>query len=139
MTNSIPQRVKATVAVAHRSIWEGRLAVAKLPRLAANLADPGGELGMRLEAGTDAAGAPQLRGRITGELGLVCQRCMKPFLWSLQTEVHLRLVKSEAEEKRLLYECEPWLVEDDSLQLQTVVEEEVLLALPIAPRCSNCD
>jgi uncharacterized protein len=50
----------------------------------------------------------------------------------------LRLVGSEAEERRLLRECEPYLVEDDVLPLQEIVEEEALLALPIAPRCPAC-
>jgi uncharacterized protein len=47
-------------------------------------------------------------------------------------------VHSEAEERRLLHDCEPLLVEDDTVPLHEVVEEEVLLAIPIAPRCSTC-
>jgi len=138
MKDGIPLRVKASAAVSRGSVWQGPLAVAKLPRLAASLAERDGELSVQLEAGLDGTGKPQLRGRICGELALTCQRCMKPFRWPLQVELDLRLVTSEAEEKRLLHECEPLLVEDDTLPLQTLVEEEVLLALPIAPRCPDC-
>ncbi|MDR3417996.1 MAG: YceD family protein [Nevskia sp.] len=138
MKDGIPLRVKASAAVTRGSAWQGSIPVAKLPRLAASLADREGELAVQLQAGRDEAGAAQLRGRISGGLGLVCQSCMKAFRWPLEIELELRLVGSEAEEKRLLHECEPWVAEDDSLQLHAVVEEEALLALPLAPRCPDC-
>jgi len=138
MKDGIPQRVKASASVTRGSAWNGAIPIARLPRLAAALTSSDGELRVELQAGRDAAGAATLKGRIGGELGLVCQSCMKPYAWALQTELALRLVGSEAEEKRLLHECEPLLVEDDTLQLHTLVEEEALLALPIAPRCDAC-
>ena len=139
MKDGIPQRVKASAAVTRGSAWHGAIPIARLPRLAAALTGPEGELQAELQAGRDAAGQATLSGRISGELGLVCQGCMKPFSWPLRTQLNLRLVGSEAEEKRLLHECEPLLVEDDSLPLHSLVEEEALLALPIAPRCTACD
>jgi uncharacterized protein len=139
MKDGIPQRVKASASVARGSAWQGSIPVAKLPRLAAALTDGEGTLEVRLEAGKDAAGASRLRGQVEGTLGLECQRCLQPFRWPLSLALDLRLVNSEAEEKRLLHEAEPLLVEDDSVPLHTVVEEEALLALPIAPRCPACE
>jgi uncharacterized protein len=138
MKDGIPLRVKASVAVTRGSTWSGAIPIAKLPRLAALLTGPDGELQVGLQAGRDAAGADTLKGAISGELGQVCQTCMKPFAWPLRAPLDLRLVHSEAEEKRLLHDCEPLLVEEDSLPLHSLVEEEVLLALPIAPRCAAC-
>jgi uncharacterized protein len=140
MKDGIPQRVKASASVARGSTWAGAIPIARLPRLAAALTGGEGELQVELQAARDeAARASTLRGRIGGSLGLVCQSCMKPFAWLLHTGLDLRLVSSEAEEKRLLHDCEPLLVEDDTLHLHTLVEEEALLALPIAPRCPGCD
>jgi uncharacterized protein len=140
MKDGIPQRVKASASVTRGSIWTGAIPIARLPRLAAALTGSEGELQAELHAfRDDTARASILKGTITGSLGLVCQNCMKPFAWPLHTELDLRLVHSEAEEKRLLHDCEPLLVEDDTLQLHTLVEEEALLALPIAPRCAECD
>lgn len=139
MKDGIPQRVKASASVTRGSTWSGTLPIGKLPRLAAALTGPDGELQVELQAARDdTARASTLKGRISGELGLVCQGCMKPFAWPLQTVLDLRLVTSEAEEKRLLHDCEPLLVEEDTLHLHALVEEEALLALPIAPRCSAC-
>ena len=138
MKDGIPLRVKASASVTRGSIWHGAVPVQRLQRLAAVLAGPAGELQVELQAGRNIAGHGVLGGKITGELPLACQNCMKTFSWPLETTLDLRLVHSEAEEKRLLNECEPLLVEDDTLQLQALVEEEALLALPIAPRCPEC-
>jgi uncharacterized protein len=48
-------------------------------------------------------------------------------------------VFSEAEERSALADAEPLLVEDDRLPLRQIVEEEVLLALPMLPRCESCE
>jgi uncharacterized protein len=138
MKDGIPLRVKASAAVTRGNTWSGAIPIAKLPRLAALLTGPEGDLQIELQAGRDAAGAASLKGGISGAPGLVCQTCMKPFAWPLQAQLDLRLVYSEAEEKRLLHDCEPLLVEEDTLHLHTLIEEEVLLALPIAPRCAAC-
>ncbi len=130
--DGIPQRVKVSAAVAHASTWQGSLPVARLPRLAAVLAASKGELAAVIAAGRDEAGGARLSGTVDGLLPLVCQACLKTFSWPLHLELELRLVFNEAEERRLLQECEPFLVEDDTLHLHDLVEEEVLLAIPMA-------
>jgi uncharacterized protein len=139
MKDGIPQRVKASASVARGSTWQGSIAVAKLSRLASALAGGEGALEVQLEAGRDAAGVARLKGHVEGFLGLQCQRCLQPFRWPLSLDLDLRLVSSEAEEKRVLHEADPLLVEDDSLPLHAIIEEEALLALPFAPRCPGCE
>jgi len=138
MKDGIPLRVKASAAVSHGSSWRGSIPIGKLSRLAALLTDSDGELQVQLTAERDTAGIPRLHGRIAGELGLLCQTCLTAFHWPLQVGLDLRLVYSEAEEQRLLRECEPLLVADDTLPLHELVEEEAILAVPIAPRCTKC-
>lgn len=138
MKDGIPLRVKASASVARGSIWRGAIPIAALRRLAALLTDSAGELRVELEAGREANGAGTLHGSIAGELGLNCQSCTRDFRWPLQAALDLRLVNSEAEERRVLHECEPLLVVEDTLHLHDLVEEEALLAIPIAPRCASC-
>jgi uncharacterized protein len=138
MKEGIPQRVKASAAVAHGSTWQGTMPIARFSRLAASLKDKAGELAVNLAAGRDGSGAAHLKGHIEGELALECQRCLQGFRWPLRVDLDLRLVESESEERRLLHEAEPLLVEDDSLPLHAVIEEEALLALPFSPRCPDC-
>ena len=136
---SIPQRVKASQAVARHEAFSGSLPVSKLPRLAASLAEPGSQLQVELQATRDEEGQDWLHGEIRGRLPLTCQRGLHAFDWDCDVALSLALVGSEAEEQRMLKDCEPYLVEDDVLPLQEVVEDEVLLALPMTPRCGDPD
>jgi uncharacterized protein len=139
MPAGLPLYVAATTAVARRAGFEAALPVARLQRLADCLADSAGELEVRLQAGADSCGAPRLSGSVSGELHLLCQRCLRRFEQRFEVAVNLRLVHSDAEEARLMHDCEPYRVVDDRLPLHEIVEDEVMLALPLAPRCGRTD
>lgn len=135
---SIPQHVSAARAIAGRQRFAGQLVVKQLPRLAIEVADTGGRLEIELEAGKEG-GESWLRGAIRGDLMLTCQRGLHPFGWTCDVKLVLRLVTTEAEEERLLKDFEPYLIRDDRLPLRELVEDEVLLALPMMPRCDDPD
>ena len=137
--DGIPLRVKASQAVTRREAFTGSLALAKLPRLAATLAEPTGELHVELQAMRDDEGQDWLHGEIRGRVPLTCQRGLHAFDWNCDVALSLALVGSEAEEQKLLKDAESYLVEDDELPLRDLVEEEVLLALPMTPRCEDPD
>lgn len=133
---SIPQRVSASNALERGERFAGDLDSGMLPRL--------GELApasMRadLSLRVDAARRNWLEGRIVGRLRLTCQKCMEPFSWKLDTSLAVVLAASEDEEASLMADCDPVLVSDDRLMLYEIVEDEVLLALPMMPRCPACE
>lgn len=133
----IPAQVLASKALKRRETYVGVLAFGQMPRLTALLADAAGELRAELYAERDDEGAGWLRGQISGVLPLTCQRGLHAFDWMCNVPLSLRLVFSEAEEEQLLKLCEPYLVRDDQLPLREVVEDEVLLSLPIVARCED--
>ena len=135
--DGIPLRVKASQAVARHEAFAGSVPLAKLPRLAATLADATGALQVELQATRDDEGQDWLHGEIRGHLPLTCQRGLHAFDWHCDVALSLCLVETEAEEEKLLKECESYLVQDDELPLRDLVEEEVLLALPMMPRCED--
>lgn len=136
---SIPQYATASRAVAGRQRFQGSVPLAQLKRLAPQLADAAGALEVDLEAGKDEQGHPSLRGTIRGDLNLMCQRGLHPFPWRCDLAPSLALVASDADEKKALASGEPYLVENDRLPLRDLVEDEVLLALPMMPRCDDPD
>lgn len=136
-TMSIPQFVKASLAVAGSESFVGRLSLHSLPRLREALGGLDAELDVDLRAYRDAT-ADWLAGSIAGELQLLCCRCLEPYAWQLQAETRLRLVGSESEEQQLLQDFDPYWVQDDRLQLHRIVEDEALLALPMMGRCPVC-
>ena len=137
--DGIPLRVKASQAVLRHEAFAGSVPLAKLPRLAASLAQSSGTLQVELQATRDDEGQEWLHGEIRGRLPLTCQRGLHAFDWDCDVALSLALVESEAEEEKLLKECESYLVQDDELPLRDLVEEEVLLALPMMPRCDDPD
>jgi len=137
--DGIPLRVKASQAALRHAAFTGSVPLAKLPRLSASLAETSGTLQVELQATRDGEGQDWLHGEIRGRLPLTCQRGLHAFDWDCDVALSLALVESESEEAKLLKETESYLVEDDELPLRDLVEEEVLLALPIVPRCDDLD
>lgn len=135
----LPLHAKVSSALTREASYEGLLPIARLERLCAVTTDAEGDLSVELQLRRDRTRVPKLEGRVRGRLPVVCQRCLRPFLWPLDAAIDLRLVFNEEEESRVLKDAEPLLIEDDQVQFHAVVEEEVLLALPYAPRCERDD
>ena len=87
----------------------------------------------------EQAAGDWLWGHSRGELTLDCSSCEQAFGWPLKLSHRLRLVRTESEEKRHLSESEPYLVEDDHIDIHPLLEDEILLALPMIARCGTCD
>ncbi len=70
---------------------------------------------------------------------LTCQRCLQPFEVPLALERRLRFVRGEAEAEALDADSEDdVLALSRSLDLRELIEDELLLALPIVPRHEVC-
>lgn len=133
----LPATVVASRAVARQESYSGRIPLEKLVRLRPLLEDAGGELQVEIEISRDGEGAGWIKGRVTGALQLICQRGLHPYAWPCDLALSLRLVDSESEEEQVLEHQDPYLVHDDSLPLLDLVEDEVLLSMPMLPRCED--
>ncbi|PTU33207.1 YceD family protein [Stenotrophobium rhamnosiphilum] len=134
----IPQKIRVSTAVNRREHYVGELALSTLPKLSGLLADDASVMQVDLLA-CKIIGLPALTGVVEGPLKLECSRCNKPYQLGLRHELDLRLVSSEEEEQRLMQDCEPYWVQDDELALRDLLEDELLLALPMLPRCDSCE
>ena len=118
----------------------GRVPVAALERLAETLADTAGELEWSLNGGRDGRGRPQLVLTVSGGLRLTCQRCLKPLEFELDAESSLLLIKPGVELPADEEDEAPDAIEASETQdVLALVEDEALLALPIAPRHDRCE
>jgi uncharacterized protein len=63
----------------------------------------------------------------------VCQRCLKPMRHAVTGHARIALVVSEAEADRVPPEFEPVHAPAGRIRLRDLVEEEVLLGLPLVP------
>jgi uncharacterized protein len=114
----------------------GKLPLSGMPRLKDLLSDREGAVSYAIQGYMSAKGRPVLRVSLTADLAVPCQRCLE--------ELRLR-VNSRREIVLLprVTDADPTEGEDDdidfmpstgSLDLHDLVEQEVVLSLPMAPR-----
>lgn len=72
-------------------------------------------------------------GELTAPVDLECQRCMGPMGVTLESRFTLGLVTSDEQAQQLPKELEPFLTDDFTADLWSMVEDELLLVLPPFP------
>ncbi len=88
----------------------------------------------------DARGRPSLRVKAQGMLALRCQRCLEPLAFEVRADELLVLAGTQAE-----IDAEPAdvnaadrVVGTKEMAVRDLVEDELILALPYAPRHPGC-
>jgi uncharacterized protein len=119
----------------------GQIAFKELPRLAGVLVDVAGAVEVELLGELMQDGDAYLLLRLAGDLHLRCQRCLETVVEPLRVSSRFLLVAPG----------QPWpddeLAEDGfdaiaaerEMALLPLIEDEMLLALPIAPRHESCE
>lgn len=120
--------------------WEGELGGDELPRVRAAALE-GSPISVRvgLTVVRGALGEIRLQGALTGEIELQCQRCLQPMTWRFSLEPDVVLVDPAGPSPALGDDQEVLeLGPEGQLRPGEFVEEEILLALPLAPRHQDC-
>jgi len=121
---------------------EGRFQVAELGRLAGECVDDSGSIEWVLQGGADQYGHPRLRLAVGGTLRLMCQRCLTPFAYRIDTDSVLILAADEAGadaiEERLADDAVDVIVGSRQMDVAALVEDDALLAIPPAPKHEVC-
>ena len=133
MSLALPERVDASRMVQARRTFQGKLPLASFGRLRASLAAVEGEADYDLEFGKDELGVAYLAVRVAAELPLTCQRTLEVFRQPVHVEQRLGLIGDESEEAALPPGYEPLLIPDGAVDLADVIEDELILALPVVP------
>lgn len=120
----------------------GSILVADLPRLSGESASTEGALSWSLQGGKDELGHPQLNLSVNGTVQLMCQRCLTPFAFDIDSESKLILAKNEenADEIDALLEDDEVdvVVGSKTFDVMDLIEDEVLLAIPQSPKHAVC-
>ena len=114
---------------------QGTLAPASLNRLAQQLCDSGGAIDYRVSGYLTDNGHPALGLEIVGEIWLTCQRCLGPLSFALQIQRDIVFSADLDEFGQTAGEDEgvDAIPSVERLDLRQLIEEEILLSLPIAP------
>ncbi|MES2042122.1 MAG: YceD family protein [Pseudomonadota bacterium] len=120
----------------------GSILVADLPRLSEESANTEGALNWSLQGGNDKLGHAQLQLSVNGSVQLMCQRCLTPFAFDIDSESILILAKNEenADEIDALLEDDEIdvVVGSKTFNVMDLIEDEALLAIPQSPKHAVC-
>ncbi|MCP5142360.1 MAG: DUF177 domain-containing protein [Gammaproteobacteria bacterium] len=93
-----------------------------------------GDVEVDLEFGIDAGRTRFISGTVRTRVSMPCQRCLESMEIDVDAEVRLGVVISESQIERLPSGFEPLLLEEELIDPAQLVEDELLLALPLVPR-----
>lgn len=110
---------------------EGEVSMDGLPRLATSVLRICGPVLASVQFGLDETKARIVRGSARALVEVICQRCLDPVQVNLDAEFALQIIKSEEQEKRVAKNYEPWIVAERIANLSQMLEDEILLALPL--------
>jgi len=117
-------------------VFEGTARLEDLPRLEESLANDDFELRYKVTARLDRQGRKVVSCIIEGFVFLTCQTSLEDFRHGVSIDDRLVLVDTEAELPPIEEEsdAEDYLVADGPLDILGLVEDAVLLSLPMVPR-----
>lgn len=122
-------------------VLERSVGLGELPRLADVLVETAGFLSVRIEGSRDDDGKSWLQVDVAGEPVLCCQRCLGGVKFPLAISSRLQLMAPGEEwpDDDLADDGADAIEAEKALAVLSLVEEEVLLALPIAPMHGQCE
>jgi uncharacterized protein len=135
MAPGLPDLVDSDRLAEEAAVLERVYGLGDLGRLRDLLAAPVGTLRARFAFAKLPSGRCVIEVAVHAAPYLVCQRCMQEFALDVDSGSEIELTRGEppgGESEREFYETDGGLV-----SLRALAEEELLLALPIAPLCAT--
>lgn len=129
---------------AHGESRSGDIPLAELDgRMSAHelLAAPSGTVHYCISGGIDRWQRPFLDLAVHAGLQLVCQHCLQPVSYTLEDSARLVLFSDEAALDAAFADDESsdGMLYADAIDLRVLLEEQLLMSLPYAPRHDDCN
>jgi uncharacterized protein len=120
---------------------QGVLPLSGFPRLRDVLASDAGEVAYAVKGVRDELGRPSLRVSVHGTLQLRCQRCLEALPYAVKADELLVLAESQAEidAEPAVAQSRDRVVAAAEMPVRDLIEDELILAVPYAPRHASCD
>ncbi|MES1935906.1 hypothetical protein SAHY_02672 [Salinisphaera hydrothermalis EPR70] len=116
----------------------GHLTLSALPRTKeVVVADSGVPVQVSLQLDEDVQRRVVLTGRVQTTLMLACQRCLQPTEETMDVGVAGIVVASDEAAAAVPREWEPILTDGDMLDVHALIDDELLLALPMTVQCDR--
>jgi uncharacterized protein len=122
------------------STLKGEWPIKEFARLRDALFEDSGAIEYELRGVRDARGRAGLNLSISGCLRLACQRCLGCMEFALHIDRRLVLARTpeEIDAESLDEDSPDWLLASKEMPVGALIEDELLLELPLAPRHERC-
>lgn len=146
LTEALPKRIRYPQAGIEEALLEGVLPISRLPRLADALLD--NELdnasvpefvAVTLRFSSDGPGRVLVVGEAHFEQHWLCQRCLEPVVLRSGCEIEMILSGHKKVLEQLRNDQDSLLTDGDLVDTADIVEDPLLLALPMSPKHEDCD
>ena len=117
---------------------QGELPIASLTRVLDMLVDSAGDLSYRVEGRLSSRNRPQLMVHLNGVLSVCCQRCLEGIDYRLEVRRVLEFVDEELTQEEIEDDSKDFLPAQREFDVVELIEDEVILDLPSAPRHESC-
>ena len=131
-------------------IWTGRVPLTRFKRVAVEVVPPYDLHGIQLDCklSVDERRVAWLDATLEADLPLICQRCLEGVAFKLDLNVHLALLSDERFLDRLgrdkdnvdyVILSEAQVAHGDAIDVIDLLEDEILLALPLSAKHDDCE
>lgn len=118
---------------------QGMLPIKDMQRFSESLYSNEGEVEVNVQFGVDEQKIRYMRGHYTTQLVLQCKRCMERYVQEVSGEILSGFAHTEEEADQLPDRYDPVVVSDGMLAIADVIEDELIIGLPIVPMHSAND
>ncbi len=138
MSKELPTLIEPVRLAFQGEQLKGKVPLKPMSRLHDSLCEVEGEVDIDWLFTTDDKQRPTLIGRVQTQLKMLCQRCLQPIKWPIDAQVALVILKKGQTEDELPDGFEALTLTSAQVSLITLIENELILALPIVAKHTTC-
>ena len=140
MSKNLPTKIDPKRLAFQGSQLTGEITLKLMSRLLDSLHDGEGKVFIDWLFWLDDKQRPAVEGVLQAELFLVCQRCLQPMPWTIDTSIAWVFLNQQEPsfEEETPAGYEPLSLINSQVSLITLIEDELILNLPIVARHTTC-
>lgn len=135
LKSPLPNTIEPLKLVAKRTCMKGSIELGLLQRLCPDLVGESGKnlVDVELVFSKSLDGLATASGFVRADMLLVCQRCLNPMAFRVDVTINWVFVSDEALMSQAPANSEAVLLGEETISLFDLIEDELLLSLPIIP------
>ncbi|OUS05999.1 hypothetical protein A9Q81_04470 [Gammaproteobacteria bacterium 42_54_T18] len=139
LTSTLPELIKPIKLARQGLILKGTIPLEQMKRLTADAFASDGIVDVDAAFIKDGEGYPLLQGIVKTCVQLQCQRCLQGVDVKLEVELTLAFVTKESRLEQVPSIYEAILLDSEEISLVKLLEDELILLLPIMAYHDNCE